>query len=348
VVVDLQGADSGAGTLADPFLGLFDSACNLLELNDDAVGFDSRLVFVVPANGVFVLAATSCCDGDFTGDGGSDGTYALTTSPAPPAIGSIAGRVVDAVSGEPLPGDSPPFAFVELFRCDGDECFEFVNNQSTDSDGRFRFEQDFLGDPIPVGTYEVNAFAEDFQQGSTGPFDVGEGEDFDVGDIPLAPPPFFISDIQPCAELLPQGGTCNYSATLNNNTSAQLTGLVWSPVDSFSLGSSLDFTLFEASTRPGIQIAVRERVSVAAFGAQTVQFQFEVPSFVQQGATFCTRVFLGLDPDPLVNTFLERFLFCISKGDSAFEVMAEAQSRKMFRALSGRSQMHAAPAPKAQ
>jgi len=127
VVADLEGEPSGAGTLADPYLGLFDSDCNLLASNDDFSGLNSRLQFAVPTDGIFVLAATSCCDDDFTGDGGSSGSYQLTVAPAPPPIGSIAGRVVNADTGEPLPGDSPPFAAVELFLCDGDECLGFVS-----------------------------------------------------------------------------------------------------------------------------------------------------------------------------------------------------------------------------
>ena len=301
----------------------------------------------MPADGVLVLAASSFSDNAFSGNGCCSGTYELTIGPPPPAIGSIAGRVVNADSGEPLPGNSPPFAFVELLRCEGGECLEFVNDQSTDSDGSFRFEQDADGNPISIGTYQVNAFAEDFQEGSTDPFDVGEGEDFDVGDIPLALLPFFFSDAQPCSELLPQGGTCNYSVKLTNTTSAPLTGVAWSAVDGFDLGSNLDFTLFEASTRPGFRVTARESVSVEAFSDQILQFQFAVPSFVADGATFCTHAFLGLDPNALVNTFTEEFLFCITKGATAFEVMAEGQSQKMFRSLSGKSQMRTILSPKA-
>ena len=36
----LQGSFSGAGTLGDPLLGLFDSDCNLIDVNDDAIGVD--------------------------------------------------------------------------------------------------------------------------------------------------------------------------------------------------------------------------------------------------------------------------------------------------------------------
>jgi hypothetical protein len=130
----------------------------LLASNDDAgVGVNSRLLFDVPADGVFVLAATSFPDFDFTGQGDFSGTYQLTISPPPPFLASISGRIVDARTGEPLPGDESPFAFADLLRCVGDIC-EVVNSQSADGEGRFRFERDFDGQPLPVGTYQVVAF----------------------------------------------------------------------------------------------------------------------------------------------------------------------------------------------
>ena len=338
LVGDLAGESTGQGTLPDPFLGLFDSDCNFVDLNDDTGTLNSRLHFVVPADGVVILAASSCCDEQFVGAGFSSGTYELTVSPAPPAIGSIAGRVTDAITGEPLPGDSPPFAFVELLRCDGTDCLESVNIQSTDDEGRFLFMRDFFDNPLPVGTYQVRAFADQFEESATAPFDVAEGEDFDVGDIPLAPPPISVSDIQPCEDLLPQGGACRYSVTVRNNTNAPLRGLAWSPVEGFELGSRLTFTLFEASTAGGSQGAIRARVAVGPFGDQAIRFRFRVPSFAV-GATFCARIFLGVNPNPLVNTVSEAFLFCITGGSTGFEVMSETESQKLFRSPSGRTEM---------
>lgn len=328
-------ADHEGVTLGDPFLGLFDSGCNLLQLNDDSVGLNSRLRFEVPADGVFILAASSCCDSQFTGDGGSSGTYQLTVAQAPPSIGSISGRVVDALTGEPLPGNEPPFAFVELLRCENDTCFG-VNSQNVDGEGRFRFEQDFEGQPLPVGTYQVRAFANEYEQAETDRFEVAEGEDVDIGDIPLQPPDISFSDIQPCQDLLPQGDVCHYSVTLRNNTDASIRGLAWSIVDGFGLGSSLGFTQFEASTRSGSRQVVRERLDLEPSGEATLEFQFAVPAFVF-GATFCTRVFAGVDPRPLVITIRESFLFCITGGDSGFEVMSEIESQKMFQSLSEKS-----------
>ena len=60
VVADHEGQTTGAGTLSDPFLGLFDSGCNLLASNDDTIGLNARLSFDVPSDGVFILAASSC------------------------------------------------------------------------------------------------------------------------------------------------------------------------------------------------------------------------------------------------------------------------------------------------
>jgi hypothetical protein len=329
VVANDEGQDTGAGTLQDPVLGLFDAGCNLLASDDDSgVGLNSRLRFDVPPDGVFILEATSFPDS-------GPGTYLLTISPPPPSIGSISGRIVDALTGEPLPGNEPPFAFAQLLLCEGDFC-EFVNSQNADAEGRFRFELDFNGEPLPVGTYQVVASANEFESAATDPFEVGEGEDFDVGDIPLQPFPISFSDIQPCEDLLPQGDTCQYSFRVTNNTDAPIGGLAWSLVDGFGLLSDLGFTTFEASTRGGSGAAVRERLTLQPGAEATLEFQFDVPAFVL-GAEFCTRAFIGVNPSPLVTTVRESFLFCIIGRDTAFEVMSESESQKVFRSLSGKS-----------
>jgi hypothetical protein len=211
-----------------------------------------------------------------------------------------------------------------------------VNSQNADAEGRFRFELDFNGEPLSVGTYQVVASANEFEPAATDPFEVGEGEDFDVGDIPLQPAEIMFSDIQPCEDLLPQGDTCQYSVLVRNNTDAPVRGLAWSLVDGYGLLSSLGFTTFEASTRGGSLQAVRQRLNLAPLGEATLEFQFDVPAFVL-GAQFCTRVFIGVDPSPLVTTVRESFLFCIVGTDTGFQVMNESESQKVFRSLSGRS-----------
>ncbi len=184
IVADHQGASSGQGTLGDPLLGLFDSSCNLLAVNDDFAGLDSRLVFDVPGDGVFVLAATAFPDFQFTGAG--EGSYLLSVASLA-TIDSIFGRLVNADDGSPLSGDAPTFAAAFLLRCQDGFCFEFVASQNTDAAGNFRFDTDFNGNALSAGSYQLQAFANGFEFFVSEIFDVAEGEARDLGDVALTP-----------------------------------------------------------------------------------------------------------------------------------------------------------------
>jgi hypothetical protein len=336
LVAEMKGEATGVGTLSDPFLGLFDSNCNLLTFNDDFQAFDSRISFRVPDDGAFILAASSCCDSEFTGEGGFAGTYELSVALAPPPIGSISARLVDARTGDPLPGDAPPFAFAELGQCDENSCFS-LNTLSTDSEGRVVFDSDLLGAPLPVGTYQIVGSADEFRSAETELFEVSEGEAFDVGDLALVGPPISVSNIEPCEALPLQGGTCRYSLTITNSTRLRFRGLAWSLVDGFGLGSALNSTLFEARTFKNHKWIHREQVVIEPSNSRNLRFEFDVPSFVTDGAGFCTRLFLGVEPYPLLNTVSESFLFCIDKGETGFELMSAPRSQEMFESLSGKA-----------
>ena len=85
------GHQSGAGTLADPFLQIHDAAGNVLASNDDIVSGtnpDSRLTFVAPTSGTYYVDAGSFVDG-YTG------SYKVTVTQT--AVGA-------APSGEVLVG----------------------------------------------------------------------------------------------------------------------------------------------------------------------------------------------------------------------------------------------------
>jgi hypothetical protein len=326
--VDLEGQATGKGTLGDPLLGLFDSTCNLIALTDDSETANSRLVFTIPANGIFVLAATSFPDFGFAGNGDSSGTYQLTTT-LTAVIGSIRGRIVDAVTGEPLAGDAFPFTSVELHRCGEFGCFG-VNAQPADSEGRFRFNVDLAAQPLEVGTYLVRAFASQYEQGQTDPFNVGEGEDRDVGDIPLRPFPAQFSEIRPCGDLPPEGGTCSYSVRITNRSTTALKGAIWSIVEGFEIGSLTGFTRFQTANPK--KMTLRPRAS------RVVRFKFKVPSTVSDGASICAQVFFGQNRlKPFFNTVGQRDLFCISKGVTGFSVVPEKEAQKLLRQVDRRS-----------
>lgn len=190
MVVDLEGQATDQGTLGDPYVGAFDARCALLGIDDDGgTDLNARLTVAVPADGVVVVAAAQCCDGAFAG--GGTGTYALTLAPVQMA-GSIGGRVVDADSGAPLPGDHPLYAGVELRRCTAGRCGEVVVRTNAASDGSFRIASDGFGNPLLTGTYQVLAFVGQpyrYQPVTTVPFAVGKGQDLDIGAIGLVPFP---------------------------------------------------------------------------------------------------------------------------------------------------------------
>ncbi len=114
----------GAGTLDNPFLGIFDSACNLLERDDNSGdGLNSGIDITIPADGVIVLAASDCCDYDFTGTL-ARGSYQLTINGASDLLdcgscGSGAGVFYRVPTGEALGDGSRISVQVDVVDAEG-------------------------------------------------------------------------------------------------------------------------------------------------------------------------------------------------------------------------------------
>ena len=96
----------------------------------------------------------------------------------PPA--TIRGRAVASDTGSPLSG-----ANVILRRCDSSGCSEFVNSQTTDSNGQFLFNSFSSGAPLSGGTYELEISTLLYQTRHIA-VTVGNGENRDLGDISTA------------------------------------------------------------------------------------------------------------------------------------------------------------------
>lgn len=171
-------------TLEDPLLGVFDSSCNLITTGDDWYGPEPQVFVQVPADGVLVTAITSNYDWDFTGDGSWSGTYRLRAARAETAE-AIEGRVIDGRTGQPLAG-----ANVGLTRC-AEGCLN-AGGTVTDETGAFRFAtgEATTEGPLLTGTYQLNVYRPNWLPYESEPFPVTEGQELDLGAIPLQPEPY--------------------------------------------------------------------------------------------------------------------------------------------------------------
>lgn len=285
------------------------------------MNFNSHLQFNIPADGVFILGVTSCCDSQFVG--GGPGTYQMTINLIFTAR-SISGRLVDSVTGDALPGGIPLFSFVQLFRCADSSCsnFSFVNSQVPDSAGRFRFDRSFSNNPLLEGTYRLFGSASQYQTGQID-FNVGRDEDRDIGDFGLNSFPVRFSEVRPCGDLPIEGGECSYSVRVTNGMPANLDGQVWSQVDSFGVGSFVNFTSFQPQNA--------QNLSLGSARSKVIDFSFKVPSTVQNGVFICTEVFVSAGRDSFFDTVGHRGLFCIQKGLTGFSLTSEKETQEKFR-----------------
>jgi hypothetical protein len=432
VQIDHMGVYGGGGTLDDPFLGVLDSACNVLAVDDDSgYGTDSKVFVVTPPDGVLVLAATSCCDWDLIGAGGSRGSYTITADVAH-VVASIRARLVDAETGEALVGSWPTNARAELWRCHDSTCDEQLNTQWSDADGQVVFLADAWGLPLAPGDYEIRAFTEAHEPTGSGVFQALEGENVDLGDIMMQPydliasisgqvvdsisgvglsgttvpwatvqlarctewdcfntvgwttadpeghfrfdysntwgplltgdyllsawadqyqtrevsvtavaedeerdvgrvrlrpfPVQFI-DFTPCDEIPPTGGTCEYSVLVRAGTRTRLDAEAWSIVRVYDTGSFANMTTFQAGGNRST-VPVTERFKLAPGETKRLQFRFDVPGSLQQGAWICAEAYVGQRPDSKYSTLGFRDLFCVAKQWDSFAVVSEKEMHK--------------------
>lgn len=327
VQIDLTSDDRSGQPLPDPYLGAFDANCQLIAVNDDFGGLNSRLILTIPADGVLILAVTICCDGSF--QGGGIGTYRLVVDGFR-SIGSVRGRILDAVTHAPLSGSGGDFAFIQLLRCETTECLS-VAQQQADSNGRFNFAVDVLNQPLPIGRYQVVAIANEYEEGRSAVVQVEDAQHVDLGDIALQPFPLRFSDVVPCANVPAIGGPCRYSVKVTNRLATRLKGAAWSIVDATGTGSRVDATLFQ-SDRP-------VKLALGSLESRTVEFSFMVPATVRAGAFICARALFADDKrEPYFNTVSQGSLFCLTKelGASTMRMASSKEMDQVMKRLDGR------------
>lgn len=189
VTIRQRGIASNGGSLDDPFLGIFTGDCRPQGWADDdyesGSWLDARMEVNLHADGVLVIAASSAYDWDFNGGGSGTGTYTLEIEEV--ATGdAIGGRLVDSKTGLPL-----SMAGVELRQCSESICWTTAGYTNTGTDGRFRFEPNVnLYMPLRAGGYSLKVYAPSgYVSMETPVFQIADGEDLDVGDVPVSPVP---------------------------------------------------------------------------------------------------------------------------------------------------------------
>jgi hypothetical protein len=187
--VTLRGAWDAVDTLTLPMAGVFTSSCGLTFNSGayDPISFE----VVVPADGVAILAVTSCCDFGFIGAGSYLGSYTLTATEIA-TVSSISGRATDAVTSLGISGVQ-----ADLYLCQEPTCTagtSFVTYANTDSLGNFTFTNSTFqgyGQGIFPGTYDVTLQDNSgrYLMTVSAPFSAASGEQKVIAAIPMTPTP---------------------------------------------------------------------------------------------------------------------------------------------------------------
>lgn len=272
-------------------------------VNANGFEFFTSETFDVPANAVFDL-----------------GEIVLTMHSF---IGSISGRVVDNISGLPLPGTGPPFAVAVVERCEVHGCFG-VTGTPVDELGRFHFQG--LNWNLPPGVYRISASADDYRQTFTEPMFVGDGENANFGDVAIVPFPIQFGEVRGC-DLPPGGGLCEYSIQITNRSPGRFRGEVWSTVDYFPNEAPFRSSRFQVGIN-GADLPIPQRINLRRNQTQQLTFQLFVPAGLPDFSTICATATVGTNPMAHFNNQGDRFIFCSSIFDGSFQILPENEGRR--------------------
>jgi hypothetical protein len=244
-----------------------------------------------------------------------------------PKIGSISGQVVDGITGTPLSGQEPPFAYVYLERLFSDFSAPFwggVDSTTPDSEGRFFFPSFALLEP---GTYRIVAYASDYEPTISDAFDVAENEDYDVGQIELSGYPLRFGAVTACA-VPSAGGRCTFSVEVIAGGKGPDTFQVWPIVNAYGSGSRLNRTTFQPSLPRTLRLKPGQQ--------RTLSYSFHVPGSAADGTYICAEAFASRDVQSrLFDTLANTYLFCIYKGDGGFSTIQGAELQEFMRERNG-------------
>jgi hypothetical protein len=221
-------------------------------------------------------------------------------------IGSITGRMVDALHNTPLPGSTPPFTMVDIERCEEWGCYAVIGGLQTDDQGYFYVDGETYG--LSPGTYRVMARADDYYPLASDPFTLDDKESIDLQDLPMMPLPIGFGEIVGC-DVLPMGGVCKFSVAITNRGEGRYHGQSWAIVQYFSQTFPNQMNWFQVG-RAGAKNPNPLRVNLGEDKWMNLGFSLEIPQFVPEGTALCVSVNVGRDPYPQFDASGDRLLFC--------------------------------------
>ncbi|HEX7186366.1 MAG TPA: carboxypeptidase-like regulatory domain-containing protein [Thermoanaerobaculia bacterium] len=240
-----------------------------------------------------------------------------------PAVGSITGRLVDEITGQPLNGKAAPYAQVALHYCHAFGC-SYRQGQFVQADGTFRFEGSIYY-PLAPGRYRIVADANQYQQTFGQIFEVADGDHLSLGDFRVKSMPARVELVEPCA-IPAEGGTCRMTMRVTNGSPTRLEGEAWGVVQASWLGSPAQQTRFQVGSPRALSLAPGDSV--------VVPLTFEIPGAVSSGSFICVNGFAAQRPHEF-NTLGTHELLCFTKGVDGFLQVPEDKKHDAVRRARG-------------
>lgn len=236
-------------------------------------------------------------------------------------VGSIRGRLVDAQTGAPVVAGSSLYAYVELQACPAVNACYTVTNLAVDAQGRFVFQSEEFR-PILAGTYRLVGHVDQYYDTPSEPFEVGDGQHFDAGDVAVRPFPVRLTLERGCGPIPSAGGECRFEIGIVNGTSSRLEADSWTLVRASSVYLPFEVTQFQAGGRKSVKVAP---------GATAVlPHSFTVPAALPDGTTICARVYTAEKKNPFLAIGIHD-VFCLRKGEEGFAMLSEEDKREVLR-----------------
>ncbi len=270
----------------------------------------------------------SLTTGQFTPTGGGDYTLGALKLQKIPLLGSISGRLVDAISGSPLTSDSVSYGYANLLQCDdAGNCYSSVAYSPLDADGTFRFSNADSYMFLRAGRYAVSYSAEQYIDGQSASFTVAEGEDVSLGDVPVQPYPLRLLNGASCGSIPARGGTCSYSLRLVNNQDKAVSLRAWNTL--WVYAPAYSSSTFQAQDAQKVRLRPGE--------SKLVRFEFDVPRKVAPYTSICTQFYVADDARGYYFApTSQRYGFCVTKdGAGAFKPVRGEQERELLLRMHG-------------